>query len=245
MDIKELVKKVQEKKEFLELPESIIVRVLEMKKIANLDEESRIKEARAILRKYFGVFLTNKIVKGKLSGEEILKKHISSKDRDYPELYQRIIEKEDVIFDLGAGVNGFSVKYIGKKYVAIEAARVLVDLMNRYFKENKYNAGAIWGDLFDLNLVLKIINGENGVKSVWMFNIIDALELEPNFSKDFIRAVSQNVNKIVLSFPTHSLQKKVQFKSKRYWIINFIEDNFHVLDEFEMSGERFVVFEKK
>lgn len=234
--MKEIVEKILEKKELKELPVSLIERVARQSK--------DVKSARATLRKYFTVFLTNKIIKGRLNAEEILKKHISSQDRDYPELYQRIIGKEDVIFDLGAGVNGFSYKYIGKKYVAVEATKVLVNLMNKYFDENKFNASAVWGDLFDLGFVLSIIEKENGSKTAWMFNIIDALELEPNYSKEFISAIAEKVDKIVLSWPTQSLQKKRKFSAQRNWIFSFIQQNFKILDNFEGGGEKFVVFSK-
>jgi CRISPR/Cas system-associated endonuclease/helicase Cas3 len=196
------------------------------------------------LRKYLTVFLSNKIVSGKLSSEEILAKHISSKDRDYPELYHRIVGDEDVIFDLGAGVNGFSYKYIGKKYVAFEATRILVELMNNYFREKGFNAGAIWADLFDIEKIKQVIIGENGKKAVWMFNIVDALEIEPNFSKKFILELAPLVDRVVLSWPTQSLQKKRKFSANRNWIFSFIQQNYRILDNFEMNGEKFVVFSK-
>jgi hypothetical protein len=79
-----------------------------------------------------------------------------------------------------------------------------------------------------------------------MFNIVDALEFfERNFSFDFIKQISENSEKIVLSFPTQSLSGKSAFKVKRYWITNFIEENFKILDDFESNGERFIVFKKK
>lgn len=235
--MKEVIEEIKKKAEFRELPDSLIERVAKISKW-------NVKETRALLRKYFTVFLTNKIIKGKLSAEEILQKHISSKDRDYAELYQRIIGKEDVIFDLGAGVNGLSYRFIGKKYVAIEATRVLVELMNKYFQEKKYNAGAILGDLFDLDFILKIIEGENGSKTVWLFNVIDALELEPNYSKKLISAVAEKVDRVVLSWPTQSLQKKRKFSAQRNWIFSFLQNNYQILDNFEMNGEKFVVFRK-
>jgi hypothetical protein len=236
-----LIEEVKKKKEFKELPDSLIQKVLSLKEVKGSDEE-KVKQARAILRKYFSVFMSNKIVSGKLSAEEMLAKHISSKERDYPELYHRIVKDEDVVFDFGAGVNGFSYKYIGKKYIAFEATKRFVDLMNKYFQENEFNAGAIWADLFDIECLLKIIKGENGKKSAWMLNIIDALELEPNFSKVFISEISKLVDRVVLSWPTQSLQKKRKFSANRNWIFSFIQQNYKILDNFEMNGEKFVCF---
>jgi len=241
-----LIEEIKKKKEFAELPDSVIERILNLKKIKYLDSQSKVKEARAILRKYFTVFLTNKIVGGKICAEEILKKHISSRERDYKTLYARILGDEDVIFDFGAGVNGFSCGYFSeKRYIAIEGAKVLVNLMNQHFKGCDCNASAVWGDLFSLDFIIDVIKKEKGRKSAWMFNIIDALELEPNFSKEFIFAVSEHVEKIVISWPTRTLQRQKQFTAKRFWIINFIEDNFKVLDDFESDGERFFIFSKR
>jgi hypothetical protein len=244
MNREELVKKIVEKKEFLEFPESIILKTLELKNIKNLDEKSKIKEVRAILRKYFSVFLTNKIVKGKLSSQELLKKHISSKERDYKELYKRILKDEKSVIDLGAGVNGLSYEFMLERprYLALEASKSLTRIMNEYFKKNQFGAVAFHEDLFNLNRILEILKSEEKPRIVFMFNIIDALEfLERDYSKKLILELSKNSEKIVLSFPTKSLTGK-KFEAKRYWILNFLEKEFEILDDFEMFGERFIVF---
>jgi len=240
----EIIQKIKEKKEFSQIPDSVVLRVLSKDK--NLDEKSRIKNVRAILRKFFTAFLTNKILKGKLSDEEVLKKHISTKNRDYKELYKRILKEEASVIDLGAGVNGFSYKYLGKReYVGVEGVGQLVKLMQEYFNENKFNAQAVHADLFDTEKVLKIIKETKKPRIVFMFNIIDALEfLERDFSKEFILKISEECERVVLSFPTQSLSGKTRFKARRYWILNFIEEKFEILDEFETGGERFVVFKR-
>ncbi len=236
--MKELVKEVKQKREFKELPDSLVERIL-------LLNRKDVKKTREVLRKYFGVFMTNKLVKGRLDSKDVLKKHISSRDRDYSVLYKRIFGDEKTIIDLGAGVNGFSADLIGKRYVAIEATKVYVDLMNKFFEEKKVNGKAIWEDLFNLDKIVEIVKEEarKGETVVWMFNVIDALELEPNYSKKLIFSIIDKVDRIVLSWPTRSLQKKKRFEARRYWIINFISENFDVLDEFEINGERFVVFD--
>ena len=63
--------KVKQKREFSQLPDSIIERALKK-------SDGDVKEARSILRKYFGVFLTNKVLK--MSGEELLKIHFSKRN---------------------------------------------------------------------------------------------------------------------------------------------------------------------
>jgi hypothetical protein len=241
--MEELIKKIQEKKEFLEIPRSIILRVLELKEIKSLDEEEQIKNARAFLRKYFSVFMTNKLVSGKLGQKEILEKHISTKNRNYEEIYARITGNEDIIIDLGAGLNGFSYNYFKRKlrYIAIEAIRIFVKIMNEYFEKNKINGIAVQEDLLDLNKIIKIIENKKGKKVIFLFNVIDALErVERDYSKKLLIEIGKLGDKIVLSFPTQSLTGKSRFKAKRYWLLDFLEKNFSILDDFEMRGERFL-----
>jgi len=228
-----LIEEVKQKKEFRELPDSLIEKVLLLNK-------NDVKKTRAVLRKYFTVFITNKLVGGKLSYGEILKKHLSTQERDYGSLYKRILGDEDCIIDLGAGVNGLSVGRIRKKYIAVEAIKYYADLMNKFFSENSVNGAAVWGDLFDLDKIIKIVKSEKR-PAVWMFNIIDALELEKGFSKKMILAISSYAEKIVLSFPTRSLKKKRKFSASRQWLLDFIRDNFEVSDNFASDSERFLV----
>ena len=51
--------------------------------------------------------------------------------------------------------------------------------------------------------------------------------------------------RVVVSFATRSLVSRKKFNVKRSWIKNFIKENFNVLDEFELGGEEYVVFENK
>jgi len=244
-----ILEKIKEKKEFRELPESIISRVLELKEIKNANDEEKIKNVRAFLRKYFSVFITNKLASGKLKDDEILRKHISTKNREYDKLYKKILGSENLVIDLGCGLNGFSYNYFDQKikYIGIEAIEIFVKIMNNYFRENKINGTAYYEDLFNLNNILEIIKNEDGKKLVFMFNVIDALEnIERDYSKKLIFSLfKEGVERIVLSFPIQSISGKNKFKAKRFWLINFLEENFSVLDDFEMNGERFLVVGKK
>ena len=129
-----LIKEVKKKKEFSDLPDSVVVRALK-------ESGEDVKDARKLLRKYFGVFLTNRVLKG---GGKKLDVHLSSKKRNYEKFYEKIFEAIDdkrfeikSVVDLGCGVNGFSYEFLprGISYVGIEAAGQLVDQMNTYFKE--------------------------------------------------------------------------------------------------------------
>ena len=229
------------------MPNSIIKRALDKSK-------RDVKNSRALLRKYFGVFLTNKILKEKVIGEDILKSHKSSKKRNYQEFYKNIFfenEKVGSIIDLGCGVNGFSYNFMYEvvgniDYVGIEASGQLVEFINKYFKEKNLSGNAISLDLFDINAVLKILKKKKKPRIVFMFQIIDALEnLKFNFSKKFIFEISKECEKIILSLSTESLGGRKKFLVKRSWIIDFLEQNFIINRDFRINGERFIIFSKK
>jgi hypothetical protein len=245
----DLIFEVKKKLEFQEIPDSIVKRVLELKEIKRLNDLDKVKQTRAILRKYYTVFMTNKLLKDKLDFEEVLKKHISSKDRDYEKLYSEILEDSEIIFDLGAGLNGFSFPFIKKifdaEYIAVEAKKVFVDKMNRFFVKNNFNAVAFQEDLFNLENILKIINSKSGKKIVFLFKVVDALEfLERDYSKKLISELSKNVDKIVLSYSLKSISGKSLFQKNRDWLLWFLKDNFEILKDFELNGERYIVFSK-
>lgn len=239
-----LIEKVKEKREFSELPESIIRRALEL-------NNSEIKQTRAFLRKYFGVFLTNKILKGKGNSEEVLGNHISSKKRDYEKLYLEFFSGVDdvgSIIDLGCGVNGFSYPYLGLffenvRYVGVEASGQIVRNTNSFFREKSFeNAKVLCHDLFDRDFIKDLLIREVNFKPrvVFLFQVVDALEnFEKDFSKKFILDLSKNCERIILSFPLNSISGKNKFSVKRKWLIDFLNEKFIVEKDFEIFGERF------
>lgn len=242
-----IIEEVKKKKEFSALPDSIVSRAVNASK-------QDVKESRALLRKYFGVFLTNKVLKGKLSPEEMLEAHISSKKRDYETFYKEIFEGItgiNSVVDLGCGANGFSYKVLKEElgsinYVGIEAAGQLVDHMNKYFEEKLYLAHAIVGDLFDINFVVDILEKQEKDRAVFLFQVVDALEnLEKNFSKKFILEISKECELIVISLPTESLGGRKKFAVQRKWIIDFLEENFDIEKDFKKDGERIIVVKTK
>jgi len=261
-----LIEKIKRKKEFSSLPDSIVERAAKI-------SGGEVKESRALLRKYFGVFLTNRVLKAKGSADEILKAHISSKKRDYEKFYGEIFldaGKIGSIIDLGAGVNGFSYSYLQKElgsvnYLAIEAAGQLVKNMNNYFQDCGFEkAHALGGDLFNVSEILKILKKvgsgrashaflertlgkkQKKLRIIFMFQIVDALEnLEKDFSKKFILKISKECEKIVLSLPTESLSGRKNFVVQRKWMMDFLEDNFVIEKDFKMNGERIIIIRKK
>ena len=267
---KEIISKIKEKREFSQLPEIDIELAYEQFSKRQASEEEKIKLTKELLRKLFSAFVSKKLLSLKEKEPEwILRKHISTRERMnvqrsskngqteerlpyYFEIYKRILKgnKKASVIDLGAGINGFSYSFFKKtgtnvKYTAIESVGQLVELMNFYFKNNKLNGEAVHLSLFELEKVKKIINEEEKPKIVFLFKVIDALEdLKRDYSKTLISELSKITDKMVVSFATKSLGNRKSFKAKRNWILDFIKDNFNVLDDFEIGGERYIVFGK-
>ena len=239
------VEEVKKKRELAGLPDSVVERAIAQK--------GDVKSSRALLRKYFGVFMTNKILKGGLSDDEMLKSHISSSKRDYSEFYSEIfkdIKGVHSVVDLGCGANGFSYKYLKDEigsvdYVGVEAAGRLVDHMNNYFEDKLYLARVVKGDLFDTENILEILKKQNKSRAVFMFQVIDALEnLQKDFSKVFISEIFKECEFMVISWSVESISGRKKFFVKKKWLMKFLEENYTVRREFEKYGEHFVVLEK-
>ena len=183
-----LTEEVKKKKQFSELPDSVVARALEISK-------NDVKKARALLRKYFGVFLTNRVLRG--SGEDILKSHISSKSRDYDFIYKEIFETVGLtgsILDLGCGVNPLSYGFLRNHfedvyYVGVEGVGQLVDIGNDYFDEKGLDNldYVMHADLLDFD-VGDFLKKMDKSRVVFMFQIVDALE---NDSKDLRETLEQ------------------------------------------------------
>jgi hypothetical protein len=253
---KEIIEEIRKKREFSQLREKdIAIAFSHFEKRQSSDEE-KIKLTKEMLRKLFSAFVSKKLLSLKNKEPEwILRKHISTSERllHYEEIYSRLLKDDSKIsiIDLGAGINGFSYPLFNKigikaDYTAIESVGQLVDLMNFYFKQNKLNAKAIHLSLFEKEELLTCIQKEKNPKVIFMFKIIDALEsLEDNYSKKLISELVPIAKKVVVSFATKSLGNKTSFKAKRSWILNFLNENFEILDDFELGGERYISFANK
>ena len=254
MEKQQLIKKITQKKEFSKLPKKDVELAFEQfDKPKYLDEE-KIKLTRDLLRRVFSAFLSVKLLLLKNKSEEwILKKHLSTRERFpyYKKVYRRLLKglnKKISIIDLGAGVNGFSYNYFNKKidYVGVEAVGQLVELTNNYFIKNNIKGIVYHGSLFNLEKIKSIIKKIKTQKVIFLFKTLDSLEmLERNYSKKLILEIIDLADRIIISFATKSMIKKTKFKVNREWIINFLKDNFNILDDFELGSERYIVFCKK
>jgi len=267
----EIYNKIIQKKEFSKLPKKDVEMAFRNFEKRQVSDEEKIRLTRDLLRKVFSAFTSQKILSIKNKDESwILRKHLSTRERMnvqrsskrgqtgerlpyYHEVYKRILkdQKDPTIIDLGAGINGFSYNYFKNKkinYIAIEAVGQLVDLMNFYFKKEKINlkCRAIHLSLFELEKIKDIIRKTKKPRTIFLFKVIDSLEmLEKDYSKKLLLGIVPLVDNVIVSFATRSMIKKIKFRVSRNWILNFIEDNFKILDDFEIGNEKYVVFCKK
>lgn len=253
----ETLNKIIQKKEFSNLPEGDIKKVFKKFDKETETEIDKIKKTRDLLRKMYFSFsstkLLNKKILEKKDENQILQKHISTKERlpYYEELYKKIIpeKKEITIYDLGCGINGLSIKEIKKinpktNYLGIEAVGQLVELQNNYFKKNKIkNSKCIQLSLFEIEEIKKQIKQKDSI--IFLFKTLDSLEmLEKNFSKELLQELIPRTKQIVVSFATSSLISKNKFKVKRYWFENFIkEKNWKIKEEFYLGNEKYLLIE--
>jgi hypothetical protein len=254
MDRESLIKKIIEKQDFSQLPAKDVELAFKKFEKRECSDEEKVSLTRDLLRKVFSAFTSHKILSLKDKNEEwILRKHLSTRERlpYYNQIYQKILEgaREKIsIFDLGAGINGLSYKYFPGRvhYTAIESMGQLVSLMNFYFKKNKLDGKAISVSLFELEKIKKLIKEVKGKKIIFLLKVIDSLEmLERDYSKKLLTEIVPMADKIVVSFATRSMIRREKFKITRNWIIEFIDKNFKILEEFELGGERYVIFTNK
>jgi hypothetical protein len=256
---KEILEEIRKKREFSQLPEKDIETAYSHFEKRQATEEEKIKLTNEMLRKLFSAFVSKKLLSLKdKDAEWILRKHISTNERlpYYLKVYSHLLKeyKTVSIIDLGAGINGFSYPFFEKSgvkadYTAIEAVGQLVEFMNYYFKKNKLSenqAKAIHLSLFETEKVLSLIKKEKKPKVIFMFKVIDALEaLERDYSKKLISELVPLADKVIVSFATKSLGNKTAFRAKRNWITGFLNENFEILDDFELGGERYISFKKR
>ena len=257
MNNEEILEKVVSKREFSKIPKEDILLAYQKFERRQCSEEEKIRLTRDLLRKVYSAFTSGKLLTIKDKNEEwFLRKHLSTKERlgSYQELYNKLFgklkEKSISLIDLGSGINGFSYKFFPPKikisYTGVEAVGQLVDLMNFYFEKNNLDARAIHKSLFNLEEIKTVIEKCEKPRIIFLFKVIDSLEmLEGDYSKKLLKEITPLCDRVIVSFATRSMIKKDRFKVNRKWILDFIKDNFELIEDFELSNERYVIFKNK
>lgn len=78
-----------------------------------------------------------------------------------------------------------------------------------------------------------------------MFKIVDSLEnLERDYTKKLLNEIMPSTDRCIISFATESWIRRKKFHVQRNWIINFIKEKWHFIDDFTINGERYLSVEK-
>jgi hypothetical protein len=257
MENDEIIKKIIWKKEFSQLPEKDVIKAFEKFDKDSYSDEEKVKLTRDLLRKVFSGFSGKKLfgLKNK-SSEEILKKHLSTRERYayYNEIYSRLLKdlpQKISIIDLGSGVNGLSYNYfekIGKdvNYTGVEAIGQIVNLINEYFNREKISGKMLHISLFEIDKIKEVIKESPRPRIIFLFKVIDSLEkIERDYTKKLLDEIAPLSDRIIISFATESWMKRKKFYANRKWLIDFIKEKWDFVDDFELGGERYIVFHKK
>lgn len=255
MNNENILKQIRNKRDFSKLPEKDILLAYSRFLRRECSEEEKIRLTRDLLRKVYSAFVSTKLLKVKdKDADWFLRKHLSTRERIgfYQQVYSKILSglKMCSVLDLGAGINGFSYNFFPNKinidYIAVDAVGQLVELMNFYFNKNNLKARAFHQSLFNLNEVKKIIQEAKPPRIIFIFKVIDSLEMiKPDYSKVLLKEITPICDKVVISFATRSMIKKEKFMINRKWIMEFIKENFELLEDFEIGNERYVEFRDK
>jgi len=252
MEREEGIRQVMSKNMFSHLPYEDVLRAWNHFSSREVSDSERIRLTRALLHRVYGAFSSDKLLSGKeKSPEWILRKHLSTRERlpYYSALYRRLLaDFHGSVFDLGAGANGFSVVFFPRalSYVGIEGIGQLVRLTQTYFEREHLSAEILHASLFNLPFLKKTLRRAGGQSILFLFKVLDSLEmLEPNYSKRLLLELSPLVQHVVVSFATKSMISRRTFRVKRTWLLDFIKEHFVLLDDFELGGERYLVFSKR
>ena len=258
MNKQEIIEKVIAKKEFSKLPKKDVEKAFSLFDKQEYSDIEKVKMTRELLKRVFTAFMGRKIMNPKdKDARWFLLRHVSTKERFdfYEEVYKKIFKgfcKSDEqvnVIDLGAGINGMSYDYLKKicknvNYLGIEGVKQLVDVVNFYFIKNKISGKMINESLFELEKIKKIIKKQKKPRICFLFKTVDSLEmLKKDYTKRFLSELVVLCDRFVVSFATRSFFKKHLFKVRRDWAINYVQENFRVINDFERGGERYLVFE--
>jgi|GEM_PF-322765 len=160
--------------------------------------------------------------------------------------------KKISVIDLGCGVNGFSFNFENMKkfginnYLGVEAIGQLVDLTNNYFAQEKIPGKVIHKSLFELEKIKEVILSTEKPRVVFLFKVLDSLEMvEGDYSKKILKAIVPLADLVIVSFATRSLVARKKFFVNRNWIVDFIKENFSLVEDFETNGERYLIIRNK
>jgi len=223
------------------------------------------KEIRKVLRYYTGMFeINNKERKQLLHANkitELLKTHLSTKERYgyYDEIYNKIFKitkKPNSILDLGCGLNPLSLpeefmKNI--KYYAGDINQDDLEIVNEYFRKNKFEGDVFFYDLklqklgvFGTSNKLAYCKNANDhlpkTDVCFLFKVLDLIDNKGH--KNAEKVLKQIPAKfVIVSFSKITLSGK-KLNASRNWLKLLIERLRWKYYLFETENEMFFVINK-
>jgi 16S rRNA (guanine(1405)-N(7))-methyltransferase len=213
-----------------------------------------VKRIRSELNIVYSSYLTNDFFKKNLDLDvnDLLKLHKSTKERFefFDEIYSKIFNwyTPKKIADLACGLNPLSYFLIkgslGKdvKYFASDLSSNDMDFVQSFFDKNKIDGVAKGYDITKLDFLEDCDFKASDL--VFLFKALDSFEeVKKDISKEILDKIP--ANKIVISFPTKSLQSKVKFKiERRNWLFNYLKRRGWEYETFEVDNELFILVSK-
>ncbi|MEK6898511.1 MAG: hypothetical protein AABW79_00245 [Nanoarchaeota archaeon] len=215
--MKDLIRKIKEKKELSGLADSFVSQALDkvLKKHSTprspKEEKLIIKETRAMLRKSAGRFLDSNLIENK--DQSILEAHSSTRERlaIYPELKKKIYSlNPKSILDIGCGLNPLAIAKKHVKYIATDINENYLKIVSNFFKKEK-----IEGD----TMILDVKTSSSFPKAdlCLMLKLVDVIEEKGHKRTEEI-IKSLNCKDIIISFSTKTLSGKPMNHPQRGWI---------------------------
>lgn len=243
-EIKQLISKIKEKKEFNAIEDRFVraelikyfkqnpkaMKAVQEGRTRSEDYKQTIKHVRSVLRRVYGVFLTKAaeerekyLAEGNY--EKILETHLSTKERIpiYPIIYEKIFAitgKPERILDLGCGMNPLSYPYMktDAEYFASELNKADCDFLERCFAKMKIKGKAIALDLTEAAKNPELLKKFPKVDVCFLFKILD--EVEQKKGRKASEALIKNINAdwLVISFATKKVTGKPMKYPYRRWL---------------------------
>jgi hypothetical protein len=268
-EIKEVIAKIKEKKEFNAIEDRFVrtelIKYLKQNKkalhaiqegrVRSEDYKNAVKAVRAILRRVYGVFLTKEGQKReeyleKEDYEKILETHLSTKERllIYPTIYQKIFAitgNPKVILDLGCGLNPVSYIFmkVDAEYYACELSSADCDFLNTFFEKLKIKGKAVPLDLIEVSKNPELLKFPKA-DVCFLFKVLDEVERKRGrkTSEALIKAI--NADWLVISFATRKVTGKPMKYPYRRWLEQMLTRLGYEFEIIKEANEIFYVVRK-
>jgi len=247
-DVKNLIRKIKQKKELSDLADSVVKSSLEnylnkYKISINESNPARLKiilkEVRAELRKLSGQYQKTIKDKSKFSTQELLKSHSSTAERFdfYPELKNIFFDlKVKSVLDLGCGLNPIALANQSLTYYASDIKENELKIIKKFFKKNKINGTTF---VYDLR---SQIGSLPEVDICLIFKVLDIIDDKGHkTTEEILKKISCKY--FLISFSTKKLSGKPMNHPTRFWFESILKRLNLKFKKFKSTNEIFYLIE--